>query len=338
MPKKVKALVLLSGGLDSRLVCKVLEEQLGKRGVEAVFFALPFGGGCCNDRFCVIRFCQGQGFKLHIIDCTKGNMFRKYMDMVKNPRFQRGTALNPCIDCHIFLLREAKRLAKKTRAGIIATGEVLGERPLSQNRGALNLIEKEAGLKGKLLRPLSAKLLPETEAEKMGWIDRKKLLDIQGRQRKRQITLAGKYKISFPSPGGGCLLTDKGFSKRLRNLLDLGDGIKQDHIELLKLGRHFRCRKSIIIVGRREEENNKLLKIARKEKLPYMEAKKYMGPVTVILGKIDKEILKTAGSLTVRYSDAPKSKIIELDYRKGKIKKSLKAKSIPKKELEDLRV
>ncbi|GAG14786.1 unnamed protein product, partial [marine sediment metagenome] len=103
--KKRKALVLLSGGLDSRLVCKLLEDQLGKKGIEAVFFALPFGGGCCSDRFCVIRFCQAQGYRLHIVDCTKGMWFRKYMSMIKSPQFQRGTAMNPCIDCHLFMLK-----------------------------------------------------------------------------------------------------------------------------------------------------------------------------------------------------------------------------------------
>ncbi len=336
--KKPKALVLLSGGLDSRLVCKILKEQLGEKGIEAVFFALPFGGGCCNDRFCVTRFAQSQGFKLHIVDCTRGRMFRKYMGIIRNPKFQRGAGMNPCIDCHIFMLKEAKRLAKKRGLDFLATGEVLGERPLSQHKQALNLIEREAGLEGKLLKPLSAKLLPETEAERKGWVDRGSMLDIQGRQRKRQIALARKYRITFPSPGGGCLLTDKGFSRRLGNLLDLKGGVKQDYIELLKLGRHFLKGRDIIIVGRREEENKRLLKIARKQGIPYMEVRDYMGPVSLILGRAGKEAVKIASGLTVRYSDSPKNKIVELEYRKGRVKKILKAKPIPKRELEGLRV
>lgn len=337
MPKAVKVLVLLSGGLDSRLVCRMLGEQLGRKNVEAVFFALPFGRGCCSDKFCVVRFCQGQGFRLHMIDCTKGRMFRKYMGIIRNPEFQRGAGMNPCIDCHIFMLREARRLARRTGADIIATGEVLGERPLSQNKGALNLIERKAKLEGRLLRPLSAKLLPETLAEKKGWIKRSKMLDIQGRQRKRQMALARKYKISFPSPGGGCLLTEKEFSRRLLALLDLKGDVKLDDIELLRLGRHFRCRKSIIIVGRREEENKRLLKTARKQGIPYMEVKDYMGPVTLVLGRAG-GALKAAAGLTVRYSDSPRGRMVELEYRKGKARKSLKAKPILKRELEGLRV
>lgn len=337
-PGKPRALVLFSGGLDSRLVCKLLEGQLGRENVEAVFFMLPLGGGCCNDRFCVLKFAQTQLLKLHIIDCTRGRMFRKYMDIVKNPRFQRGAGMNPCIDCHLFMLREAKGLAKKIRADFLATGEVLGERPLSQNKQALNLIERKAGLEGKLLRPLSAKLLPETEAEKKGWINRKKLLDIQGRQRRRQIALAKKYRIKFPSPGGGCLLTDKEFSRRLGNLLDLRFELNMDYIGLLKLGRHFRRGGNIIIVGRREGENQRLLKIARKHKIPHMEAKDYMGPDTLIFGKPSKTIVQKAASLTVRYSDAPKNKQIEVILKKGRLTKILKSKAISKRGLERLRV
>lgn len=324
--KKRKVLILLSGGLDSRLVCKLLEDQLGKRGIEAVFFALPFGGGCCSDRFCVVRFCQAQGYRLHIVDCTKGRWFRKYMGMIKSPQFQRGVGMNPCIDCHLFMLKEAKKLAKKRGLDFLATGDVLGERPLSQNKGALNLIERKAGLEDRVLKPLSAKCLPETEAEKKGWIDRKKLLNIQGRQRKRQIALARKYRITFPFPGGGCLLTDKGFSQRLLQLLKLSPEPKPDEIGLLKLGRHFLSGRSLIIVGRREEENLMLVKTAKRLKLPYMEVKDFMGPTTILLGKPSNAALKRAAGLTVRYSDSPKGKAVELVLRKGKAKKSLRAR------------
>ncbi len=336
--KKPKALVLLSGGLDSRLACKILEEQLGRENMEAVFFILPFGGGCCNDVSCVFRFCQTQNLKLHVIDCTKGGMFRKYMEIIKKPKFQRGVALNPCIDCHVFMLGEAKKLAGKTGADIIATGEVLGERPLSQNRHALSVVEKAAGLEGKLLRPLSARLLPETEAEKNKWIDRSRLLDIKGRGRKRQIALAKKYRISFPSPGGGCLLTDREFSKRLSDLLKHEKNPTPDEIELLKMGRHFRSGKTRIIVGRNRKENTMLIRLARKMKLPYMEAKDYMGPDTIIHGRQTKTGLQRAASLTARYSDAPENKQVEIVYIKGKTKKILKAKGISQKTLEKTRV
>ncbi len=318
--KKPKALVLLSGGLDSRLVCKILEEQLGKDNVEAVFFMLPFGGGCCNDRFCVFRFCQKEGFKLYIIDCTKGAMFRKYMGMIRKPKFQRGTAMNPCIDCHLFMLKEAKKLAKKRGADFLATGEVLGERPLSQHRGALELIESEAGLGGKVLRPLSAKLLPLTEAERKCWIDRSKLLDIRGRGRKRQIGLAGRYGIDYPMPGGGCLLTDKEFSVRLLEFLWRPD-FSPNYIELARLGRYFFIsrHKAIVIVGRNHQENIRLQALAKRLKLPALEVKGFMGPTTLITGKkASRAALRAAAMLTARYSDAPKGGKCTVLVKSGK--------------------
>lgn len=310
--KRAKALILLSGGLDSRLVCKMLQEQMGKASVEAVFFVLPFGGGCCNDKFCVFKFCQKEGIKLHITDCTKGAMFRKYAAMIMKPKFQRGVALNPCIDCRIFMLKEAKKLAKRTGADIIATGEVLGERPLSQHRAALQLVEREAGLEGRLLRPLSAKLLPETQAERKGWIDRSRLLCVHGRRRVEQIALAKKYRISFPSPGGGCLLTDKEYSSRLTRLTGKKKSISREEIELAKLGRHFSCGNDIVIVGRNHQENLRLASFAMKLKLPVLEAEGYMGPATLIVSKGRAEPPKTtyrdAALLTARYSDAPKGR------------------------------
>jgi len=350
---KHKALVLLSGGLDSRLVVKMLEGQLGKSSVEAVFFALPFGGGCCSDRFCVLKFTSIQGIKLHVIDCTRGSMLKRYMNIVKKPRFSRGVAMNPCIDCHLFMLKEAKSLSRKIGADIIATGEVLGERPLSQNKGALKLIEREAGLEGRVLKPLSAKLLPETDAERNGWIDRSSMLDIQGRRRVRQIALAKKYKITYPTPGGGCVLTDKMFSKRLIGLLEY----KQDkqpgaaEIELLKLGRHFRygggrspkSRKtgnsSIIVVGRNEKENGMLTALAKRirPRPAAMSVIGHMGPVTLVLGG-SRPAMQAAARLTVRYSDAPARKAAKVEITKGKKKSVLSARALPKREIEKLRV
>jgi tRNA U34 2-thiouridine synthase MnmA/TrmU len=337
--KKHKALVLLSGGLDSRLAVKILEEQFGKENLEAVFFVLPFGGGCCNDKFCVFRFAQAQALKLHIVDLTKGALFRKYMEMVKKPKFPRGTAMNPCIDCHIFMLREAKKLAKKTGADIIATGEVLGERPLSQNKRALALVERESGLAGRLLRPLSAKLLPETEAERKGWLEREKLLDIEGRRRKKQMALARKYKITFPNPAGGCILTEKDFSRRLLNFLENKKGLNMNFIELLRTGRHFLSGKSTIIVGRNEEENNRLLKIAKREKLACLEARDYTGPLTVITAKRPSEsAIQKAAALTVRYSDAPEGRAAEVVLKTGKKSRLLKVRRISEEKIERLRV
>ena len=330
--RKPKVLVLLSGGLDSRLVCRILEEQLS---VEALFLKLPFGGGCCSDEFCVLRFAQTERIKLHVLDCTRGRLFRRYLEMVKNPKFQRGVGLNPCIDCHIFMLKEARKLAGKTGARIIATGEVLGERPLSQNKKALALIEKETRVE--VLRPLSARLLPETKAERKGWIDRNKLLDIQGRSRKRQIALAKKYKITFPSPAGGCLLTEPEFAKRLRDFLKHNRKITEVDIGLLKLGRHFRLGRSRIVVGRNEKENKQLLKISGKLKTPWMEAGDYMGPVTLVRNPT-RASLRTAARLTARYSDAPKGKAANIKIKTSRGQEILKARALPESRIAELRV
>ncbi|UCD20590.1 MAG: 7-cyano-7-deazaguanine synthase [archaeon] len=158
-----KAIVLISGGLDSRLALKIMQEQGIK--ILALNFKFPFGSSCC-DTNCSFNFCQVQGIKLKVIDCTKGKLFQEYLNLVKKPKHGTGTAINPCIDCRIFILKKAKEIMKKECYDFIVTGEVLGERPMSQYRKALDLVEKESGLKGKILRPLSAKRLEETEPEK----------------------------------------------------------------------------------------------------------------------------------------------------------------------------
>lgn len=333
--KKPKALVLLSGGLDSRLSVKMMEEQLGRKNVEAVFFALPFGGGCCSDRFCVVKFASSHGIKLYIVDCTKGYMFKKYMGIVKKPKFSRGAGMNPCIDCHLFMLKEAKKLANRINAHIIVTGEVLGERPLSQNKGALSLIEKRAGLEGKILRPLSARALPETEAELEGRINRRKLKKIVGRRRVEQIRLAKQFKIDFPMPGGGCVLTDRLFSKRLKSMLAYKEKPNIHELGLLNVGRHFitsntksKSKKSIIIVGRNEQENGTIaaLAVRIRPRPAIMQVDGHMGPTTIVLNP-SKPALKAAARLTVRYSDAKGRARVTVQYR-GKTTSLISARSL----------
>lgn len=332
MKTKFKALCLLSGGLDSRLACKIIQEQCE---VEAVYFELPFGSGCCKSD-CAFNFTQTAGVKLHIIDCKKGNFFRKYLRIIKNPEHGYGSAINPCIDCHIFMLKEAKKLAKKINADFLVTGEVLNERPMSQHISALKLVEKEAGAKGMLLRPLSAKLLPETEMEKRGFIDRNKLLNISGRQRTRQMELADKFNIKYPSPGGGCLLCEKEFSVKLRDLFKNDSSINERDIELLKIGRHFRIKGVKVIVGRNEQENKILEKLADKKDV-ILEAEDVVGPITVIIKKlhISSEIIKKAAELTARYSDSLDDEV-RIVIRQSK--REMVAKKIPQEEVVLLRI
>jgi len=234
--KKTRALVLFSGGLDSRLVVKLLQEQ----GIVPIslMFKLPFGGGCCNDEMCSFRFSQVQGTELKIIDCTKGALFKEYIETIKKPKFGTGAGANPCIDCRMFIIQHAKKMLKELDCQFIATGEVLGERPMSQHKRAMELIDDKTKMQNKILRPLSAKLLPETEAEQSGLVDRSKLLEIQGRNRKPQIALAKKYKIQYPHPAGGCLLCEKQYAPKLRDIFKHHD-LKKINNELLQTLKGF---------------------------------------------------------------------------------------------------
>jgi len=199
--------------------------------------------------------------------------------------------MNPCIDCRIFILKKAKEFADKKGIELIVTGEVLGERPMSQMKRAMNIIEKESGLKGRLLRPLSAKLLPETEAEKSGLVDREKFYDIQGRRRERQMILAKKFKISYPSPAGGCLLCEKLYCEKLKKILDKKN-LTYNDIQLLKIGRHFEASK--IILGRNKKENELLEKEKGIKIIP-----KQIGPTALIK---DKKYKEKAKKLIQKYS------------------------------------
>jgi len=282
-----KALVLLSGGLDSRLAVKLIQKHMP---TEAIFFKLPFGSRysrCFDD---VVRFCKKEKVKLNIIDCTKGKLLDEYLNIVRKPKHGHGVELNPCIDCKIFILRVAKEFADENGFNIVATGEVLGQRPMSQNRRALDLIEKESGLKGRLLRPLSAKLLPPVKG-----ISKSKFLDIRGRGRERQMQLAKKFKISFPSPAGGCLLCEKGFCRKLKPLLKRK--ISELDVDLLKVGRHFR--QNNIVLGKNYEQNLQLAKIFKKYHTGMLLEPKEPGPTAFVK---DKKYVTEAKKLIQKYS------------------------------------
>ncbi|MBN2112212.1 hypothetical protein JW707_03885, partial [Candidatus Woesearchaeota archaeon] len=222
----MKCIALFSGGLDSVLAVKLIEKQ--GIDVTALNFTSPFFS---SEK--AVKSAKANRIKLRIINLGSG-----YLKTVKSPKYGHGRAINPCIDCKIHMLKKAKKYAKKIGAKFIIIGFVKGQRPMSQHMGALRIIEKESGLKGKLLMPLSAKLLPETEAEKKGWVDREKLLDLEGRGRKRQIELARKMKIKeYPSPAGGCLLCEVNFSRKLRDLIKHKKNITENDAELLKYGR-----------------------------------------------------------------------------------------------------
>jgi tRNA U34 2-thiouridine synthase MnmA/TrmU len=236
MKDKIKAVALFSGGLDSILAVKLIQEQgIEVRGVN---FKTPFFG--LSKTFAVIKNID---IDLEIIDITQ-----ELLEILRNPKHGFGKNMNPCIDCHSLMFKKAGEYMIKIGASFIISGEVLGERPMSQNRNSLNIIKRESGFEGRILRPLSALLLAETIPEKEGLVDRSKLLDISGRSRKRQMELAAKMGIDdYPSPAGGCKLTEPAFSKRLRDLFTQ-DSFSLEDIELLKLGRHFRLSKDIVFL------------------------------------------------------------------------------------------
>ena len=235
--KKIKALALFSGGLDSVLAAKVVADQ--EVHVEAIYFVNAFLSGYKDDINTDSHPVQTDiacqiGVKLHIVDIA-----RAHLQVVQKPVYGYGEHMNPCIDCRIFMLKEAKEFMQKHNFSFIISGEVLGQRPMSQRREALNIIDRDADCKGLILRPLSARLLKPTLAEEKTWVDREKLYSFSGRSRKPQIALAQKLGIQkYLTPAGGCLLTEPEFAKKFKDLCALGK-VDVREVQLLKIGRHF---------------------------------------------------------------------------------------------------
>jgi tRNA-specific 2-thiouridylase len=299
--KRGHAIVLFSGGLDSALAVLLMLQQ--DIEVTALTFMTHFGcdlgdrSSCGSDPY---PAAEKFGFQVKLM-----HLGQKFIDIVENPVFGRGAHMNPCIDCRILMLREAKTFMEMSGADFVVTGEVLGQRPFSQQRDKIFLTMRESGLKGKLLRPLSAKLLPPTEAELSGMIDREKLEAISGRSRRRQQELAVQFGLEdYPTPGGGCLLTDAGYSNRLRDLLQHSPHLTFDDLNLLRVGRHFRIAPDCkVVIGRNEADNNRLLSM-RRDYHYVLEAPDVGSPLTVVSGTASDENLRKAACMTARYSDA----------------------------------
>ncbi|MFH1002252.1 MAG: tRNA 4-thiouridine(8) synthase ThiI [bacterium] len=332
MKDKIKAVALFSGGLDSILALKLIQEQ----GIEVkgVNFKTPFFG---LDEAYVIA--KDLDINLEIIDITE-----ELLKILKKPKYGFGKNMNPCIDCHALMFKKAGEYMNKIGASFILSGEVLGERPMSQNRNSLSIIERESGLEGKILRPLSALLLTETIPEKGGLVDRNKLLDISGRSRKRQMELATKMGImDYPSPAGGCKLTEPAFSKRLRDLFTQ-KSFSLEEVELLKLGRHFRLSRDIkLVVGRNKEENEQLQNFFQDGDFLF-KAKNLKGPISLLRGvyRVNDGFIGKSCQITARYCDRNEEENEEvfIDYYrelKG-IAKTRKVKPLREEELEVLRV
>lgn len=272
----------MSGGLDSLLAARVLMEQ----GVEVV--GLSFKSNFF-DTFGAKKTAKQLGIELKEVDFSQ-----EHLEMVKNPKYGYGKNMNPCIDCHSLMFRYAKKIMEDEGFDLVATGEVLGQRPMSQNREALDTVAEYSGLNGLLLRPLSAKLLDETLPEKNGKINRGKLHSISGRTREGQMELVSKYGIKdYASPAGGCLLTDPEFSDRLNKMFDFWPDCNSNDVNLLKSGRIFWVKSDgghvLIAIGRHKEDNEKLAKLARGGDI-VLELKDEVGPTTIIRSKKSNEL------------------------------------------------
>jgi tRNA U34 2-thiouridine synthase MnmA/TrmU len=342
----IKAVALLSGGLDSNLSIRMMQEQGVE--VEAIAVKTPFcdfdcGKGCGHR---VQEVALELGIKLKTVYFGE-----EYLKMLKNPKYGYGSGMNPCIDCRGMMYNAAKEQMEKTGADFIITGEVLGQRPMSQNGNALKIIEDETQTNGKIVRPLSFRHLPITEAESKGLIKREKMGDIKGRSRKGQLQLAKKFDISDPpNAAGGCLLTDPAFSIRVRDLYDhTTKGIPDmNDIELLKIGRHFRLSDNTkLIVGRNKMENEILDSLKLDDDI-IIEVSNYTGPTCILrtkkqlltssLSSAEKEI-EIAASTALRYSDSPKDKLSSVKIKiVGQKEKEIQVFPIDNKVLDELRI
>lgn len=305
--KKAKGIGILSGGLDSLLAVKILQDQdLDLMGIvyTTPFFDLKQG----------IRLDQVLGIPVRVVDLTQ-----KHLVMLRSPVYGYGGHMNPCIDCHALMLREAGRIMEEEGGDFLFTGEVLGQRPMSQRRDSLRSVEKLSGYPGRVLRPLSARLLEPTTPELEGLIDRSRLQSISGRGRKRQMALAEHYGIrEYPQPGGGCLLTKEGFTRKMKVLFDCYPGAGPREIELLKCGRHFRLSPTtLFVVGREQKDNERLEGLANPEDT-VLRAANVPGPTGLILGGQWQEAdLDLAVRILVAYADTPPGETSEVLWKRA---------------------
>ena len=303
-PSRRKAVILLSGGLDSTLAARMIVDQ----GIDlhAIHFTSPFctcdravnrdGAGCHSQSQIV-----AERLGIPIRTVSKGE---EYLDILRFPRHGRGKGMNPCIDCRVFTFKKAREYMESIGASFLVTGEVLGQRPMSQKEDAIKLIEKHSGCADIVLRPLSAHRFPPTLPEREGWVDREKLLGISGRSRKEQMRLAQEWEIGdYPCPAGGCLLTDRTFSVKVRDLVENEPGFGMFEVNLLKIGRHFRVGKIKAVVAKSEEENRRLENFCN-GKIPVYISDSHPGPSVVVLGGDPEEQMAVLSRILTRYSDA----------------------------------
>ncbi len=322
----IKAIGLLSGGLDSMLAVKLMKDQ----GIDVL--AVNFNTGfCLSDTQEKIRQTPGELYRHDALKAGEKlgvpvemiDIYDQYWDVLTKPKHGYGGTMNPCLDCRAKMLTLSREMLESRGARFVFTGEVLGQRPMSQYRGALRLVEKDSRLEGLLLRPLSAKLLEPTLPEKEGWVDREKLLDIVGRGRKVQMRIAGELGLDdYPTPAGGCCsLVDSTFAIRLQDLFDHREGGSEERLEreeifLLKTGRHFRISPTAKVIVARDEGECRFLHFHRRLGIR-LEAEALSGPVALLLGDPGEEDLRIAAGITASYGKGRHEEIVRIDVRNG---------------------
>jgi len=296
---KRKAFSLLSGGLDSLLATRLIMSQ--GIDVTGLQFITPFFG---YDRKGLEAEFQDRWQSLYGIRARIIDVSEEYFQVVRNPRYGYGKNFNPCIDCKIFLFTKARALMEAEGADFLVTGEVLGQRPMSQRRDTLRVVERDSGTEGILLRPLSARNLKPTHPEMEGVVDREQLFDFSGRSRKPQMKLAEEMGIHhYSTPAGGCLLTDPVLAARTRKFFSQRQNFTVNDVLLLQVGRHFQFAGGRLVVGRREAENQKLEALSHGEDI-LLKLQDLPGPLGLIRGKAEEAELRLAASIVARYSKA----------------------------------
>jgi tRNA-uridine 2-sulfurtransferase len=298
--KEKTCLALFSGGIDSLLSIKLMRD-LGTKVIILNFnTGFFFGAYDKKGGELIFKAKVPPGFDIKVVDISTA-----FFEMIKNPKHGFGKNMNPCIDCKILMLKKAKELMPQYDAGYVITGEVLGQRPMTQNARAMRIIEEESGLKGFLLRPLCAKNMPATGPERLGWVDREKFLDLQGRGRTRQLALAHEWGLDdfIKTPAGGCILTDENYSKRLKDLFETRNPeLGTEDFFLLTIGRQFRKDGVKFIVGRNRQENEVLLKY--RDRGAIFDTQGAPGPITLALDAIDAGTQEFIAAATAGFSDA----------------------------------
>ncbi|MEK7747887.1 MAG: hypothetical protein AAB300_02265 [Nitrospirota bacterium] len=313
--KKRKAVSLMSGGLDSTLATRIILDQ----GIEVhgLYLSSPFG---CHEE--VDAVAESLGIALQVVE--KGS---EYLDLVRNPKYGYGKNMNPCIDCRIYMFQLADQVMDEVSADFIITGEVLGQRPMSQRKNAFQIIDRDSEMEDLILRPLSAKNLPPTLPEREGWVDREKLLAIAGRGRTEQLAMAEALQLRhYSAPAGGCLLTDENFSEKLSEFFKIRPEGGMAEARLLRYGRYFNLdSKTFALLGRDKKENEALETLSREEvshsRMAFFQPD-FSGPAAILSGNLTADLFDEVGQMILRYSK-PKEGMRDIHVYVGNQKTTL---------------